>query len=108
MTHLQHPQLTLTPFALLENTTDSDMSNSSITTNPSMIDSSDNNQTDLIAPELSELMGDPEMVEHLCAAFSEDLISMMLVQYYQYCITLAVDVLNRHYEERNNLFCYAI
>ena len=76
-----------------------------------MIDSSDNNQTDLFAPELSELMGNPEMVEHLCAVFSEDLISMMLVQYYQYishCITLAVDVLDRHNEERNDLFHYAI
>ena len=61
-----------------------DMSNSSSTTNSSMINSSDDNQTDLFAPELSELMGNPEMVEHLHAAFSEDLIGMMLVQYYQY------------------------
>ena len=97
MTHLQHPQLTLTPFTLSENTTDPDMSNSSSTTNPSMIDSSDNNQIDLFSLELSELMGNPEMVEHIHAAFSEDLISTILVQYYQYishCITLVVDILD--------------
>ena len=44
-----------------------------------MINSSDNNKTDLFAPELSELMGNPEMVEHLRAAISEDLIGTMLV-----------------------------
>ena len=86
------------------------MSNSLSTTNSST-NSSDNNQTNLFAPELSELVGDPKMVEHLHAAFSEDLISSMLVQNYQYvshCITRAVDVLDQHYEERNDLFHYAI
>ena len=87
------------------------MFNSSSPTNPSTINSSDDNQTDLFAPEPSELMGNPEMVKHLCTAFSEDLIGMMLVRYYQYishCITLGVDMLDWHYKEENNLFHYTI
>ena len=68
MTCLQHPQLTLIPFALSE-----------ITTNLNMYNSSDDNQTNLFAPKLSELMGDPKMVTHLHDAFLEDLIGMMLI-----------------------------
>ena len=105
------PQLTSTLFAPSENTTNFDMSNPLNTTDPSATNSSDDNQLNLFTPELSELVGDPEMVEHLCTEFSDDLISSILIWYYQYvslCITQAVDVLDRHYEERNNLFRYAI
>ena len=108
MTHLQHHPLTLTPSAPLENTVDFKMSNPSSSTDPNMTTSSDNSQLDLFAPELLELVSDPEIVEHLHAAFS---IGSMLIQYYQHMslsIAWMVDILDRHYEERNDLFQYAI
>ena len=76
-----------------------------------MTTSSDNSQLDLFAPELSELVSDPEMVEHLHAAFSDDPIGSMLIQYYQHVslsIAQMVDIFNQHYKERNDLFQYAI
>ena len=87
------------------------MSNSSSLTDPNTTTSSDNSQLDLFTPELSELVSDPEMVEHLRAVFSDDPIGLMLIQYYQHMslsIAQMVDILNRHYEERNDLFQYAI
>ena len=54
---------------------------------------------------------DPEMIEHIHAVFSDDPIGSMLIRYYQHIslsITQMVDILDRHYKERNNLFQYAI
>ena len=90
---------------------DFNMSNPSSITDPSMTNSSDNSQLDLFTPEFSELVGDPKMVEHLHAAFSDDLIGSMLIQYYQYMslsISWTVDILDWHYEERNDLIRYTI
>ena len=87
------------------------MSNPSSLTDPNTTISSDNHHLDLFAPELLELVGDPEMVEHLCTAFSDDPIRSMLIRYYQHVslsIAWMVDILDRHYEERNNLFQYTI
>ena len=87
------------------------MSNPSNPTDPTTITSSDNYPLDLFTPELLDLVSDPGMIEHIHAAFSDDPIKLMLIRYYQHIslsITRMVDILDRHYEERNDLFQYAI
>ena len=80
-------------------------------TDPTTTTSSDNYPLDLFAPELSDLVSDPEMIGHIHAVFSDDPVGSMLIRYYQHVslsITRIVDILDRHYEERNDIFQYAI
>ena len=87
------------------------MSNPSSPTNSNTTTSSDNHPLDLFAPELSDLVSNPKMIEHIHAVFSDDPIGSMLIRYYQHIslsITRMVDILNHHYKERNDLFQYAI
>ena len=87
------------------------MSNPSSPTDPNTTTSSDNHPLDLFAPELSDLVSDPEMIEHIHTAFSDNPIRSMLIRYYQHVslsITWMVDILDQHYKERNDLFQYTI
>ena len=80
-------------------------------TDPTTTTSSDNYLLDLFALELSDLVSDPEMIGHIHAVFSDDPVRSMLIRYYQHVslsITRIVDILDRHYEERNDIFQYAI
>ena len=73
--------------------------------------SSDNYPLDLFALELSDIVSDPEMIGHIHDTISNDPVRSMLIWYYQHVslsITQMINILNHHYEERNDVFQYAI
>ena len=82
-------------------------------TNPSATttNSSDNYPLDLFAPELSDIVLDPEMIGPLNDAFTNDPAGSILIQYYQHIslsISRTIDILDHHYKDRNNVFQFAI
>ena len=73
--------------------------------------SSDNYPLDLFAPELSDIVMDPEMIGPIHDAFANDPTGSILIRYYQHIslsITRMIDTLDHHYEDRNNVFQFAI
>ena len=80
-------------------------------TDPSTTNSSDNYPLDLFAPELSDIVMDPEMIGPIHDAFTNNPARSILIRYYQHIslsITWTIDILDRHYEERNDVFQFAI
>ena len=80
-------------------------------TNPTTTTSSDNYPLDLFALELSDIVRDPEMIGPIHDAFSNDPVGSMLIQYYQhisFSITQMINLLDRNYKERNNVFQFTI
>ena len=80
-------------------------------TDPSATNSSDNYPLDLFAPELSDIVMDPKMIGPIHNAFTNDPAGSILIRYYQHIslsITRTINILDRHYEDRNNVFQFAI
>ena len=80
-------------------------------TDPTTTTSSDNYPLDLFALELLDIVSNPGMIGHIHDAFSDNPVGSMLIRYYQHVslsITWMVDILDRHYKERNDVFQYAI
>ena len=80
-------------------------------TDPTTTTSSDNYPLDLFAPELSDIVSDPEMIGPIHDVFSNDPVGSMLIRYYQHIslsITQMIDILDRHYAERNDVFQFTI
>ena len=87
------------------------MSVPSSPTDPTTTNSSDNYSLDLFAPELSDIVCDPAMIGPIHDAFINDPAGSILIRYYQHIslsIVQTIDILNRHYEDRNNVFQFAI
>ena len=70
-------------------------------TDPTITTSSDNYPLDLFAPELSDIVSDPEMIGPIHDAFSNDPVESMLIWYYQhisFSITQMIDLLDHNYK----------
>ena len=111
-THPQHHPLNSTLFVLSENTANlRTMSTPPSPTDSPITNSSNNHPLDLFAPELSNIVLDPEMIGPIRDAFTDDPAGSILIRYYQHLslsIARTIDTLDRHYEDRNNVFQFAI
>ena len=80
-------------------------------TDPTTTTSSDNYPLDIFAPELLDIVSDPEMIGPIHDTFSNDPVRSMLIRYYQhisFSITRMIDILDCNYKERNNVFQFTI
>ena len=87
------------------------MSAPSSPTDPTTTNSSDNHSLDLFAPELSDIVCDPAMIGPIHDAFVNDPAGSILIRYYQHIslsIARMIDILDLHYEDRNNVFQFTI
>ena len=87
------------------------MSTPPTSTNSPTTNSSDNYPLDLFAPELSNIVMDPKMIGPIRDAFTNDPAGSILIRYYQHIslsISRTIDTLDHHYEDRNNVFQFAI
>lgn len=105
--------LLLDPHANLIPSKPSETSQPPPTLSTDMSTSPDNSrfETDLYPIELSDLLTDQDMVDRLTAATSYDPVSRLIIRHYEYVsqsIRQATDDLDRHYEERNALFRFAV